>query len=269
MGLEQLIIFFDAHASLLTLATLVLTVAGWVAIFVLGNRSAKIQLRNSAKLEMYKQLYALKSDIDKKAIMLGISLSPFALPFLGMGWAAKTPLTTATPVEKKTPGQIWLDYVSKIRKENSNFVDAYLRFWNEVNMWRAELSQLSEARDILFTELNSLSGEISKHAEYLTDLLLKNIESYDWTKWNQEIIKERASQIQDKFDMIAVTYLSDFIDLIHEELMEPIFENKRIPREDYNYRDAVTSKTLTKEGIKEIKYPPTRIAKLRKNHKDE
>lgn len=264
MGLEQLIIFFDTHASLLTLATLVLTVAGWITIFILGNRSAKIQLRNSAKLEMYKQLYALKSDIDKNAIMLGISLSPFALPFLDMEWAVRAPLTTVTPVEKKTPGQIWLDYVSKIRKENSNFVDAYLRFWNEVNMWRAEISQLSEARDILFTELNVLSGEISKYADYLTDLLLKDIESYNWTKWNQEAVKERAGQIQDKFDMTAVAYLSDFIDLIHGELMEPIFGKKRILREDYNYRDAVTSKTLTKEGIREVKYPPTRIAKLRR-----
>jgi hypothetical protein len=250
---------FLNEQTLIPIIGIVLTIIGWIVVFILGNRSLKIQLRNSVKLEIYKQLYDLKLDIDKVSVNLGLSLSFYSLPFLEMKWSGEK---SSINSEGKNAGQIWLEHINKINTEKSNFIDAYLKFWDYVNMWRAELSQVSKARDILFTELGGLAEEISKYSRYLSDLLLK--ESYDWIKWDQKLIEETSNQIEERFNMIAISYLSDFIDLIHIELIQPIFRKKRISREDYNYFNAIVSKALTKDGIEKIKFPPTRIAKLRK-----
>lgn len=238
------------------------TIVGWLTLTSLGIYAGKIQLRNSAKLEIYKELYSLKSKMDTEALNLNLSLSFHSLPFLQMSWTEKK-----IPVDglqnDKTAGQLWLEHVSKIEREKSKFVDSYLRLWNYINMWRAELSSLSEARDILFSELNGLCFKsIPEYTNYLNDLLLK--ESYDWTKWDRESIKTKSEKISDEFGRVAITYPSDFIDMTHEELIQPIFAKKRIPREDYNYPDFIVSSTLTRSGIKEVKYSPTRIASLRK-----
>lgn len=251
LGLGEIISYFDAHSS-------ILTIFGWLAVALLGIWGAKVQLRNSARLEIYKQLYELKLKMDDAASHLGVSLMSFSLPFRDMEWADKGYKNLD---QDKTASQIWLDYANKVQSQKGDFVTAYLDFWTALNIWRAELAALSEARDILFNELGDVTDKIQDYAQSLPDLIL-NINSA-WQTWDREGMKKKADEMEEEFNQIAITYVRDFMDMIHEELVQPIFSRKRKPREDYNYFDAVTSPTLTRKGIKNIKYPPTRVALLR------
>lgn len=250
--LSPLLYFLDQHNSFLT-------IIGWFAVASLGIWAGKIHLRNSARLEIYKEIFKLKKNIDEKTINLGLTLSSFELPFKDMEYSESNNESLRRIVKNKNAGQIWIEHFNIISQQTSEFTNAYLQFWNHLNIWRAELSSLSLATDVLFTELTDISKKIHEHNQ---DLLRYQNENHKWREWDKVKIKQKADDIRTSFDE-TMAYLSDFMDLIHEELIRPIFGKKRTPRIDFNYRQTITSKTLTREGIEYIKYPPTRIATLK------
>jgi len=249
---QQLLSFLDNHTGFLT-------VIGWIVITTLGIWAAKIQLRNSARLEMFRNIYKLKQAVDEKASTLGLNLYSLRLPFHYMHMAESETEELRKFVNNKTPGEIWIDHARNLSEEKFQFDEAYLQFWNYLTIWNAELFKLSYAKDILFTELSRLSGEISDHAQYLMSRPSNN---YRWREWDKREIEKRCDALRDDFDQVN-SYLNDYMDLVHRELIYPIFGRKRIPREEFNYKKDIVSKTLTKTGIKEIKYGPTRIATLK------
>jgi hypothetical protein len=225
----------------------ILTVIGWILVFMLGLKASKIQQRNAARLEIYKELYQLKLKIDKDSVSLGLLLWEFAPPFMYMDWAEKGSPTA----EGKKPYELWMEYNKQIISANSEFSENYQKFYSQVNMWITVMPELRDAKNILFKEFSSLSDAIWEHVNYLREVLTNES---DWKKWNQEEIKTKAKEIREKYDQVAVVYLNDFMDCVHDELIAPIFNQKKIVREDFNYKKPIVSKTLTKEGIKEIKY---------------
>ena len=70
--------------------------------------------------------------------------------------------------------------------------------------------------------------------------------SHDWRKWDQKEVEVKTQLIKDS-SMTITTYLSDFMVLIHNELLSGYFGHKRPTRKtlDPSY------KVLTKDGIVE------------------
>lgn len=252
--LDSFITYLDNHNSL----GVIISVIGWIVVYALSNRSSNKQLKNSLQAEIYKEVNRLKLEIDERGIELSVLLLPFSLPFMEMEWCEKYP-----PLEgkNKNPYQIWHEYVNKVQKRKFDFGDSCLRLWNYLDIWRAEMKDISYAKDLLYTEFDDFDKKISKYIDYLNIDIPKG--HLNWKEWDRKEAEKKAESLSNDFD-INIAYLSDLIDLVHEELIFPILKSKRVKREDFNYRKKTISKTLTRTGIKNIEYQPTRIATLRK-----
>lgn len=247
--IEEFFVKLDSHNGLVT-------ILGWLTVFLLGLRGVKIQQQNSAKLEIYKELYKLKSAVDQSTIELGVLLSKHSLPFLAMEWAEKGNIGLG---EGKRPGQLWLENNRKIIDAISRFDDNNQNFLNASNSWISIMPDLKTARNILAAEFSDLSQALWAYTQFNMSLLNNE---YDWKKWDRVAIETEAEKIRTKFDKIACGFLNDFIDLLHDELIQPIFSIKKVRREDFNYTQSTEAETLTKKGIKIIKHPATEVAKL-------
>lgn len=73
------------------LLNVILIAAGWIAVFYFGLRQQKVQLKNTAKIKIYEELYSLKKEVDAQSENLGLKLGKFSLPFLAMSWKKNTP----------------------------------------------------------------------------------------------------------------------------------------------------------------------------------
>ena len=231
-----------------------LVALGWFVVFFLGILATKLHQRNVARLEIYRELQGLKSAADKSSIDLGVLLSKFSLPFLAMEWSEKSSIGIG---EGKTPGQHWLEYNKKIIDAVSKFDEVSQVFLNAANIWIAIMPSLKTARNTLAAEISGLSSELWAYVQYHQSQPGKE---YDWKKWNRAEIEGETDKIQKKFDRVACGFLNDFADELFDELMRPIFNIKKIRREDFNYTQPIEAETLTKKGIKMIKYKPTEVA---------
>ncbi len=238
----------DGHNSL------AVTVSGWLGLFLLGLYATKIQQRNAARMEIYKELHKLKSAIDVSSVELGILLSKFSLPFLAMEWAEKSSVGLG---EGKTPGQLWLENNRKIIDAVSRFDQNHQAFLNAANTWISIMPTLKTARNTLAAESAVLSQLLWAYVQFHMSQPTKE---YDWKKWDRGLIEARTLEIRSKYDRVAIGFLNDFTDLLHDELIHPIFDIKKVHREDFYYVTPVESETLTKKGIKIIKYSPTEVA---------
>ncbi len=236
-----------------------LIVLGWGVIFYLTVRAGKIQQRNAARLEVYKEIYQLKIKLDKASIDMGLLLNENLLPFLKMDWLERGVVNT----KGKNPNDLWLEHNQKIGRAVSLFTERYLNLQNSVNMWISIMPDLKKPKDILFSELDGLIfSTLWKYVDFHRNQLIEN--DYDWKRMDRENIKEETKKTREKFDKIAVGFVNDYIDLVHNKLIYPIFDKKKILREDFNYIESIEAETLTKEGIKKIKYKPTDAALLRR-----
>lgn len=246
----------DSHSGLIT-------VLGWLTVFLLGISATKIQQRNNAKLEIYKELHKLKSAVDSSSIELGVLLSKYSLPFLSMEWAEKSPIGLG---EGKTPGQLWLENNRKIIDAISRFEENNQNFLNSTSTWVSVMPNLKTARNILATEFSGLSKVLWVYTQFH---MSQPTNEYDWKKWNRTQIETETEKVRNKFDRVASGFLNDFTDLLHDELIQPIFNTRKIPREEFNYIEPIEAETLTKKGIKVIKYSATEVATLFKKKREE
>lgn len=235
----------------------IVTVLGWGIISYLNSFQDRKNLRDSARLKIYQELYELKKEVDDAMSDLSIALMSFSLPFTQMKWSENPTFTTV--VEGKNALQIWNEYVFGLSEKSSRFSDAHLKFYTQFNAWTAVMPSLLLPRDILFHEVGEASKMISAHHYYLLPL---NREELDWKQWDHAELTDRADQIHDYFNRRVIPFMTDFMDLVHNELAAPVLGNKKVPREDYNYRKRTHAEILTKKGIKEKWFPPTRGALL-------
>src|SRR3989344_821135 len=222
--LIEIVSYLDSHQGLLA-------VLGWLIIVYAGLHANKVQLRNSARLEIYKELYQLKLNIDKISTNLSLLLWSHGLPFMYMEWAEKG----SHSVNGKSPGEIWIEHNKKIIEANHKVSEAYLKFWNANTAWNSIMPKLKTSRNILFNELMKISSEISEYANYQREQMMK----HDWKEWNRSAIKKEADKVYEKFLKVSVSFLNDYMDDIHDELIYPIFNVKRTRREEFNYKEPV------------------------------
>src|SRR3989339_718365 len=245
----------DSHNGLVT-------VLGWWTVFLLGIWAAKIQQRNSARLEIFKDLNKLKSEIDKSSIDLGVLLSKFSLPFLTMEWAEKGSIGLG---EGKRPGELWLENNRKILDALSLFEEKNQNFLNAANTWISIMPRLKTSRNILAAEFSGLSRTLWAYVQFH---MSQTTNEYDWKKWDRKQIEAETERVRAEFNKVAIGFLNDFMDLLHDELIRPIFAINKVRREDFNYVQPMEAETLTEKGIKVIKYQTTEIAMLFKQKRE-
>lgn len=238
----------DLATILLSLLGVVLTIVGWIAVFWLGLWQQKKQLQNTAKMKVYEELFSLKENIDSQSEGLSLLLGTYGLPFLNMSFE-KNPSNIVDGNSKAL--KLWQDYLTKLSEATHNFTRAYLRLWVHSDMWVGTMPQIKVAKEELFTkQLRKLSDELYEHHRYLQN---QSIQEFYWERWNKEEIEQKSEVIRSRFDEIAISYLDDYMGLIHNRLITPIFGHKKIPREGFANMDKLEKYyILTEEGLQEI-----------------
>lgn len=228
------------------IVTAILTVFGWFAVFWFGLRQQKKQMRHEAKMKVYEELFNLKKLVDEQSVPLGLLLNPFSVPFLIMEWTKKE----TDPIKANLKAlEIWREYSMDLKEKTYSFGRAYLKFWTHAEMWLTLMPKLRKAKDELFVvQLNNLSKLLHAHQQYLIDLSVKE---FYWEKWNRDDILKRTDDLSNKFNEIGIAYMEDFMGLIHNRLIKPIFGKKRYPREFFNPKGPVKCNVLTEDGIEE------------------
>ncbi len=246
--------FFETNLVLLT-------VVGWFSVYALTLKSNKVQLKNEASLEIFKELQQLKAEFDKSSIDLGVLLSEFTLPFRDMEWVEKG----IGENKDKNPFDLWQQRNKELIDSVSLFNERSQGFLNTANVWVSVTPNLKKARNILSAETSVLSTELWAYISFCTNPQDLN---FNWKEWDREKVKNKTLEIREKFDRVAVGFFYDYMDLIYDELLKPIFYHKRKRRENFNYVEPRESETLTKNGIKKIKYSAMEGAKIHKEKRD-
>lgn len=222
----------------------------WWIVHWLNLKQQKELLRNNIKMKVYGELYELKKGIDEQGMNIGLLFSSLSIKLLEME-NIHIIKRISDPVEKNLKSlEIWNKYVLEISQESYKFSNAYLKFWNHVEMWFGIMPELEKGKKELFeVQFKKLIDNLYKHENYLRDLPVKN---YKWKEWDKKDMENKSNKIDEEFDKIAVGYLDDFMVEIHNCLVGPIFEYKKRHRE--NFKNMPTRyEILTKDGIKETK----------------
>jgi len=229
------------------LIILAVTIVGWFIVFYLNLRQQKKHLQNSAKMKVYEELHNLKKDIDEAGEILGLSLTKFSLPFLSMSFEKDS---TAVSADLKAI-QRWNKYALDLGENIHNFVGSYLKLWNHSDMWIGVMPQIKLAKKELFeVQFKNLTDKLNKHQHFIQD---QSVKEFYWKKWDRTEIEDKTKEISTLFDQMAVGYLDDYLGLIHNRLVAPIFKYKKIPRENFANLDKVDYYfILTENGLKKI-----------------
>lgn len=239
----------DIVDSLIIVVGWVLVIIGWFAAFLLGLRQQKKMLQSQGRIKVYEELFMKKKAIDDVCITLRLLLGKHALPFLDMSLVDKK---IGGPNGKLEAQHHWSAYLAKLIQGISKFTEAYLSLWNYSDMWIGVMPKIKKAKIELFeNQLKQLTQELNEHQRYLQDIAVKQ---FDWTLWNRSEIEERCEKIEDKFDSIAIGLMDDYMGLVHNRLVSPIFGYKKSPRETFKKIDKLEKYfILTEDGLSEIK----------------
>lgn len=231
-----------------------LTIVGWLAVFFLSLYAGNKQLRNNARLEIYKEFQELKQKIDDPGIELSLFLSKFTLPFNDMEWAEKD-----IPKGSFKRGQdVWLERSRSMIDAHSKYFESHQRFINATQKWNLIMPKLKKARNILYAEFSELNREIWEYINFYMSQIYKES---DWRKWDRNNIEQETEKIAKHFYRV-IGFLNDYLDMVTDELVRPIFNVKSVRREDFNYVKPIEAETLTENGIKFIKYEAREGARL-------
>jgi hypothetical protein len=217
---------------------ILITIIGWGVIFYLQKR----QIRDNAKIKIYEELQDLKKNIDD--ININFAFISSGLLFLDMEWAENSSNPTKL---KMSAFEHWMRYTTQLNEQISNFTFAYLNFLNHIEMWMGVMPRLKKAKNTLFTEFRKLNKKLSDHQLYLLEL------EYDWKIWDQEDIKKHFKEINSEFDAAGTGFVDDFMVLVHNLLVSPIFGYKKRHRENFaNLEKLKSYKILTIDGLVEV-----------------
>jgi len=221
--------------------TLIFIIVGWAVIYWLNSRQQKKDLINKSKLKIYEELYSLKKKIDNETIKLRVSsYLSFTL----------SDVKKAEVVGKPSPLDLWQSYTKEISRNIDSFVSVYLEFWTSVDAWIETMPELKRAKnELLKIQTNTLMDDLLLYRTYLSRM--PSLINYKWGNLDFDQIEEKAKKIREKINKIAIGYTDDFIGLVHNVLIAPIFGHEKKPRENFeNLPEKFT--ILTKNGIEEV-----------------
>lgn len=250
------------------LATISVTIIGWLVALWTQNRNIKQQHKIQIKYDIYKQFVQIRKDIQDSIIKLGGStIAPFALmdsnmvPFnLKLQKQYKDTWLPYNEPECVFEGEEkWTSYVQEIRNLYFEFSNKYIMLLGVFEDWAAALNSLMNIRNILYKEVERLRKNIEEQSGVLQIYSSKN--GYDWRKWNRKEIEIIADNIKNSSYEIGC-YLNDFMILVHNELLTKYFKQKRVIRKTLDSK----YKVLTKKGIIEnVDYKKVKLMKVYKD----
>lgn len=228
------------------LIIILVTMIGWIVVFILGLWQQKKLLRNTAKMKIYDELYFLKKELDNCSQKVGLKF--IMLPFSDMDFAE---MSVNLVNGKSRATDYWHKYLKDLLDCISEFVEAYLKLWNHSEMWISAMPNLKKAKAELFeNQLKELKNKLWEHQDYLNNLCVKQ---WNWKLWNRSEIKKRSEEMDSFLDKIAIGFVDDYMVLIHNELIAPVLGYKKKLRENFVNLDKFESyEILTKKGIKKI-----------------
>ncbi len=232
--------------SLIAQVFLVLiTIAGWFAVYYLNLKQQRKNLEDNAKYRVYEKFWSSRGLIYSTHNQLSsqIFVGP---PFILMDSTKILGQVTNRQEDvwkgQQNAIQIFFEYRNKLASLNENFNDTYLQFWRDVEMWLHVMPDLEQSAKILFSEYTITKDLVYKHISYLQIL-----DAQKWETFNRNDIKERAETVWGSMSNLSA-YTEDFMALIHNELVGPLFKYKKTVRVPMDQR----YKVLTKDGLKII-----------------
>lgn len=242
-----------SNIELVTLVTTILIATmGWIVAVYLQNRSLKKQFQIEIKSDIYKQFVQLRRKIqDSISLFSASSHAPLIL--------MKSKMISFS-VKEELNGQSILPYVSEdecvhdgevlysnwvyneLLKTYHEYKTQYISLLYLTEDWTAPLSSVLHTREILRMEIERIN--------ILIDNDVKKFEMYpyeyghDWRKWDKDSLNYLSNSIVENC-MIINCYVSDFMVIIHNELLAPYYGCNRPIRKTID----PTLKVLTKNGL--------------------
>ena len=254
VGMLELIKKSFQGADFLTIAlTVFIAIIGWLVALWLQNKNIKQQHKIQIRYEIYKQFVHLHKETQDAISKLGAHSSP---PFILMEssmipfklnlkkeykgvWLPYSEQECLFEGEKK-----WTSFTQGLFEHYSIFSNKFLHLMYVTEDWESALESLLSVKDILNNEVDLRKQEIYKKLSELQSYTSKN--NHDWRGWNKDEVEKITQSVSENAMTIGM-FLSDFMVLIHNELLSTYFGHKRRTRMTL---DSVY-KVLTKDGIVE------------------
>ncbi len=242
------------NADFLTIAvTVAIAILGWLVALWLQNKNIKEQHKIQIRYEIYKQFVQIHKETQDSISKLGAysnppfilmesSMIPFKLnltkEYKGV-WLPYTEQECVFEGERK-----WTSFTQELFNQYSDFSNKFLQMMYVTEDWESALEPLLTVKDVLNKEVDLRKQEMHKLLSELQSYTSKH--KHDWRNWDKNEVEKIARKVTDNAMSIGM-FLSDFMVLIHNELLSTYFGHKRRTRMtlDSEY------KVLTKDGIVE------------------
>lgn len=227
-----------------------LAVAGWIFALWLQRNNIKHQHQIQVRYEIYKLLLKCSQETQGKLNELGAISPPLILmessmiPFnLKLTKEYKGTWIQYNEQECILDGsQKWLTFISNSFDKYFAFTTQYHEMLFAFEGWVSAIEPLISAQKVFSDELSKLSCKIHKD---INKLQMYSIEhEYDWRKWDKEEVETISNNIRDNA-MTATTYISDFMTLVHNELLSQHFKYHKPIRKTLDPK----YKVLTSDGL--------------------
>lgn len=233
--------------------TIIIAILGWLISLFLQRKNLKDQHRIQVKYDIYKEFVSLRKEAQDSINKLGgsassplIIMSSSMIPFeLGLKKEYKDQWIPYSEQECLFEGeQKWNSFVKNLYDLYFDFSNKFLDVMYLTEDWASPLKELLKTKQTFSEEVNKLKKNIKNNLDILQSYPHTN--GHDWRNWNKEEIEKVIQAISN--DTLSVgMYLSDFMVLVHNELLASYFKHKRPTRKTLD----VKYKVLTKNGIVE------------------
>lgn len=251
---EQIVRIIFQNINVFTLTvTIVVAVFGWIFALWLQHRNTKQQHRIQIRYDIYKQFVQLHKDIQNALSKLGAEARP---PFILM---ESSMIPFELKLNKEYKGQWiphseqecvfkgeqeWTSFVQGLLNDYSEFSNNFIKILYITEDWAAAFKPLLSTKEVLYKEVERLKEHV--HIQLTTLQMYTSKHGHDWRKWDRGEVEKITASVSEN-TMTIGSYLSDFMVLIHNELLASYFGYKRPTRKTLDTK----FKVLAKDGIVE------------------
>lgn len=219
-----------------TSGALLIAIAGWLIALLLQNYKITKEHRNKIKYDIYRELLKISRETNDSITSLVVFFPSFIL--------MEAAMIGSDPEPQKLfkSGQEWLKMVTGLQDNLSNFSDKYINLLYLFEGWSAALSSLSVAEGVLKTQIDAQLVQLRNDVQLFQMYTVSH--GYDWRVWDKDDVNKIAERIRDAATIIQC-YVSDYMVLVHNELLPEYFGHERPLRMPRDSKYLV----LTKEGL--------------------
>lgn len=209
------------------------TVVGWIIVYCLNLKQQRENLKDSLKMKVYEEFWGIRKDFQDN--MSYIDGPPFVLME-----SIRVPGLKYNELEEKQKSiKYFQEYLDKLYDEKRKFNDVFMNFWRNFEMWECLLVELDIAKKDLISEYTRIIKILDDYICYL-----QKLDKYSWESWDRGNIEKKSAKVYIEM-FYLYTYIDDMMKLIHNELVNTLFDYKKPTRKPLENRFRV----LTKNGL--------------------